>query len=156
MRKLHYFLLMLVVLTAACSQNKIFDEVITIPNEQWNVSNSMKFTWPVNDTAGAYNIMVHIRNSYDYEYSNLWMFIKTEAPNGISMIDTVEFFLADPSGKWLGTGLGSVNSMLIPYKQNIRFPNRGIYNMELKHAMRREKLEGIMDIGLRIDKVENN
>jgi gliding motility-associated lipoprotein GldH len=68
------------------------------------------------------------------------------------MTDTIEFFLADPTGKWLGSGLGSVNSMLLPYRTNIKFPQRGIYTFEFKQGMRQEELKGIMDVGLRIDK----
>lgn len=152
MRKLHMIFLVLAVVVTSCSNNKVFDEVVGIPNDEWESSNKLEFTIPINDTSNAFDILVHIRNANEYEYSNLWMFISTQAPNGESMVDTVEFFLADPSGKWLGTGLGSVNSMLIPYKSNIRFPNRGIYQFELKHGMRKEALSGIMDVGIRIDK----
>jgi gliding motility-associated lipoprotein GldH len=156
MRKLHYLFLLLALFAVACSNHKVFDEVLSVQNNEWNSSNKLEFTVPINDTASAFDISIHVRNSNDYEYSNLWLFIATEAPTGISMVDTVEFFLAEPSGKWLGTGLGAVNSMLIPYKSNIRFPNRGIYHFELKHAMRQEQLLGIMDIGIRIDKHTNN
>lgn len=152
MRKLHLIFLLLAIIFVTCSNHKVFDEVRGIPNDEWHLANKLEFTVPINDTSAAFDILVHIRNANEYEYSNLWMFISTTAPNGESMTDTVEFFLAAPSGKWLGSGLGSVNSMLIPYKSNIRFPFRGIYQFELKQGMRKETLPGIMDVGIRINK----
>ena len=76
------------------------------------------------------------------------MFIETTSPNGAVMIDTVEFILTDNNGKWLGKGLGSINSLLIPYKSNIRFPYRGIYSFSLQQAMRQDVVDGLKDVGL--------
>ncbi len=135
----------------SCTQEKVFDEVKPIPKTGWEDKEKVMFTVPVTDTSLVYDIWVHVRNSTDYEFSNLWMFINTVAPNGDSMTDTVEFILADPSGKWLGSGLGAINSMLVSYKNNIRFPFRGIYTFEFKQAMRREQLSGILDVGMRIE-----
>ena len=145
-----FFLAFLSIVIHGCSQNRLFDEVQKIPHTGWAASDSKKFTVSVSDTSQAYDIFLHIRNSTSYNYSNLWLFVKTSAPNGDHITDTLEFFLADPSGHWLGKGLGSINSMLIPYKQNIRFPFRGIYTFEFQQAMRKEVLSGIMDIGLRV------
>ncbi|HBH50006.1 MAG TPA: gliding motility lipoprotein GldH [Bacteroidales bacterium] len=134
----------------SCSDARIFDDVRKFDNNEWNQNNTIEFVVNVPDTLTAYDIYVHIRNDNMYEYSNLWLFIETTSPVGVSMRDTVEFILADDSGHWLGKGLGSVNSLLIPYKLNIRFPNRGIYRFNLQQAMRKETVHGMKDIGLRV------
>jgi len=138
------------LLLLSCSRNRIFDEVQKIPNPGWEKTDSKSFTISINDTTNSYDIFLHLRNKTTYEKSNLWLFVKTSAPNGDQITDTLEFFLAEPDGRWLGSGLGSINSMLIPYKLNIRFPYRGIYIFEFKQAMRVDVLEGIIDIGLRV------
>ncbi len=137
----------------SCTGNILFDDIHEISSVGWNANDKLIFRVPVNDISGSYNIYLHIRNSNDYEYSNLWLFLTTTSPGGISMTDTVEFVLADPSGQWLGSGLGSINTSLIPYKQNVRFPQRGIYSFEIQQGMRKEVLENIMDIGVRIEPV---
>lgn len=134
----------------SCNSNIIFDDIQKISSSGWKQDDLITFRVPVNDTTPAYNIYLHLRNTNNYEYSNLWLFITTIAPNGENMRDTTEFFLADPSGEWLGKGLGSVNTMLVPYKTNIRFPYRGIYTFEIQQGMRKEVLENILDIGIRI------
>lgn len=146
-------LLILFLTLTSCTGNVMFDDVQKINPDGWNANEKITFQAPVNDISNSYNIYLHIRNSNDFEYSNLWLFITTISPGDISMTDTVEFILADPSGQWLGSGLGSINTSLIPYKQNIRFPQRGIYTFEIRQGMRKELLDNIMDIGIRIEPV---
>jgi gliding motility-associated lipoprotein GldH len=97
---------------------------------------------------------VNVRNSAGYNYSNLFLFIKTIFPKGEQTIDTLECTLADPSGKWLGEGLGDIWDNQILFKKNIRFPQSGQYKFEVEQAMRIDPLTSIMDIGLRIEKAE--
>ena len=143
---------MIAVLVVSCSDDRIYDEVQKISFTGWDKADRKSFTISVNDTAQAYDIFLHLRNKTSYANQNLWVFVKTSAPNGDNITDTLQFMLADHTGKWLGKGLGSINSMLIPYKQNIRFPYRGIYTFEFTQAMREDILHGIIDIGIRVQK----
>lgn len=138
------------LISNSCGTDKVFDEVVTIEQAIWDKDEVLKFNVPISDTSAGYDILVHLRNGSNYKYSNLWLFIETSAPNGNQLRDTAEFTLADPSGKWLGKGIGDVNSQLLRYKTNIRFPYRGIYKISLEQAMREEELEEIMDVGIRI------
>ncbi len=152
---IHYVALVISgLILISCTGNLLFDDVEKIDPNGWKAGDMLTFKAPVSDTSSSYNIFLHIRNSNDYEYSNLWLFITTTSPGGESMRDTVEFILADPSGQWLGRGLGAINTSLLPYKQNIRFPQRGIYTFELQQGMRKEVLENILDIGIRIQPVQ--
>jgi gliding motility-associated lipoprotein GldH len=152
---IHYMALFISgVILVSCTGNLLFDDVEKIDPDGWKTDDVLTFKIPVSDTSSSYNIFVHIRNSNDYEYSNLWLFITTTSPGGESMKDTVEFVLADPSGQWLGRGLGAINTSLLPYKQNIRFPQRGIYTFEIQQGMRKKVLENILDIGIRIQPVQ--
>lgn len=141
----------IVILAVACGGNVMYDEVQSVNERGWGAEDHLRFTVPVNDTSKVFDILFHTRNASTYEYSNLWLFVSTSAPNGVSMTDTVEFILAEPSGKWLGKGLGAVNSILLPYKLNIKFPARGVYTFDIKQAMRQNKLNGIMDLGIRVE-----
>ena len=66
--------------------------------------------------------------------------------------------MADPSGKFLGTGIGITKASKLFYKENVQFPVSGVYCLELFHAMREnaavngiENLGGIENIGFRIE-----
>lgn len=145
---------LLVMLSVSCSKNVVFDDVARISDEGWQAGQKYTFQVPVSDTLAAYDILIHSRNKSSYEFSNLWLFIETIAPSGESMRDTTQIILADETGHWLGHGLSSVNTMLTPYKTNIRFPYRGIYVFEIRQGMRKEMLEDIIDIGLRVQITE--
>lgn len=138
----------------ACSESRIYDNVIAFENDKWLAKDAIRFDVAVNDTTISYDILVHLRNTGDYQYSNLWMFVETQAPGGAVMRDTVEFFLADEAGVWLGKGISSVKSILVPYKLNVRFPYRGIYSFGFQQGMRDDELIGLKDIGLRIQERE--
>jgi len=64
----------------------------------------------------------------------------------------MECILADANGKWLGNGLGDIWDNKILFKQNVKFPKRGLYQFTLNQAMRLDSLPMIMDAGLSIEK----
>ena len=66
--------------------------------------------------------------------------------------DTIECFLADEFGKWLGTGAGALKEMPVLYRQQVIFPDSGIYQMKIGQGMRDSILVGINDIGIRVEK----
>ena len=96
--------------------------------------------------------MINIRNTGNYRYQNLLIYVDFEMPNNHTIIDTLNCILADKKGKWYGKGWGSIWSSTIPYKANIRFPEKGNYCIKMNHAMRDEELKAITDIGVRIEK----
>jgi gliding motility-associated lipoprotein GldH len=67
--------------------------------------------------------------------------------------------MATPEGEWLGQGYGSVKENKLWYKENIFFPVKGVYTLDISHAMRQngkadgiQELQGITDVGFEIEK----
>lgn len=138
----------------ACDTNKVFDEFKPIPNEQWHKDSIMVFQIPISDTIQNNNININIRNNINYAYSNLWLFAYIELPGGTVMRDTFEMVLADPTGKWLGDGIGGYKTRNAVYRSKIFFPFPGNYKISIQQGMRETMLEGISDVGLRVEKTE--
>ena len=70
--------------------------------------------------------------------------------------------MALPDGSWLGKGMGSVKENKFWFRQNIVFPDSGVYNFKVSHAMRKngavsgiQELNGITDVGLQIEKTQS-
>lgn len=139
----------------SCDNNRVFDENIKIPDSIWNKENIIQFRVNISDTVSSHNIYINLRNGSKYQYSNIFLFISTHAPNGVSVRDTFEITLADNRGDWLGKGIVNAFSNQILYLKNIRFPYRGIYVFDIEQAMWNTKLAHIVDVGLRIEKVIN-
>ena len=139
------------ILFLSCKQNQVFDEVVSVPGDGWNLSDTIRFNVAISDTSASYDILLHIRNEKSFKYSNLWLFVETTGPNGQTLRDTLEIMLADEEGNWLGKGIGSVNTLLIPYITQVGFKYRGIYTFAITQGMRDNLLEDILNVGLRID-----
>jgi gliding motility-associated lipoprotein GldH len=138
----------------SCDRNRVYEQNIKIDDYIWDSQNAIKFEFEIKDTAALHNVYINVRHASVYPYNNLWLFIKSSAPNGQINVDTLECKLADEKGKWLGEGLGDIWDIRIPWKKNVRFPNNGKYIVEYNQAMRIDKLPGIMEVGLRVEKIE--
>ena len=140
----------------SCDSNKVFDQYIEVENATWKRENIAKFSIDITDTTNAHNLYINVRNKGNYPYSNLYMFVKIEGPDGNFSIDTVNCILADKSGKWLGNGIGDLWDVKVPYIGGFKFAKSGNYEFSFEQAMRVENgLEGITDIGLRIERKED-
>jgi gliding motility-associated lipoprotein GldH len=146
---------LLVVLTSSCDSNKIFEEYIEVENANWKKENIASFEFNAKDTTTAHNLYINVRNTGTYSYSNLYLFVTMQGPSGGLLKDTVNCILADNRGKWLGSGVGDLWDLRIPYVGGFKFAQSGNYIVTLEQAMRAEGgLDGITDIGLRVEMVK--
>jgi gliding motility-associated lipoprotein GldH len=141
------------IIATACSNNRVYDRFESIPGASWNYNKPLEFKVDMQDTTQVYDIYLNLRHKSLYSMSNLFMFVTTQSPSGDMVKDTVEFILADPSGKWLGNGLGDLLTYRRIYKRNIRFAQKGTYIFRLQQAMRVNDLPHITDAGVCIEKV---
>jgi len=141
------------LLIVGCTSNDVFFQYKAVNSQGWSKDSLYAFYIPIKDTSATYNIYVNVRNRGEYPYQNLWLFLSKSTPDKVQSKDSIECYLADNRGKWLGTGLGSVLEMPILYQQNVRFSKAGTYRYKIVHGMRDSILTGINDIGMRIEKV---
>lgn len=151
MKNLVFFGLFVVILVS-CDSKRVFEDYKTIDNEEWNKDSVALFKVNLEDTTQNYNLYINIRNSGKYPNSNIWLFVDIKSPDGELLTDTVEYILADNRGKWVGSGIGDLFDSQFLYKQNVYFPHGGEYTFSIKQGMRETNLQGIQDIGLRIEK----
>ncbi len=151
MRKL-LLLITIVIIATGCDRQKVFEQFYSIPGHKWASKEPVVFNVNIDDTASSMNVMISIRNTGQYQFSNLYLFVTAFAPDGSQITDTTEIILADTHGKWLGKGSAAVYTLYHPFRENIRFSRRGIYRFRLEQAMWVKELEHISDVGLRIEK----
>ena len=151
LKHLIFYPLLIIILLWACNNNSVFNKYNHIPDKGWHKDSTIAFSVPVTDTLGNHNLYINVRNDISYNYSNLWLFIDINQPGDVIVTDTFEIALAEPSGEWLGSGFGGIKTNQILYKGSVYFPVSGVYKIEIQHGMREEVLEGITDIGLRVE-----
>ncbi len=139
---------------SSCDRERVYEEHIEVPDRSWNPDLIMQFHPQVSDTTNTHNIYINIRNTPEYSFSNIFLFVTTTSPSGSWIRDTVEIQLADERGNWLGKGVSHVFFSRRIFKLNVRFPEPGIYGFEIQQGMRSDELTGVRDVGLRIERVE--
>ena len=91
------------------------------------------------------------------------MYLITELnfPNGTVIVDTLQYEMADETGKFLGSGLTEIKENKLFYKEKKTFPVSGKYIFNMRHAMRKngeinpiEFLKGIQDVGFSIENLK--
>lgn len=147
------FFVVAMAMLVSCNHTAIFEQYQNISQEAWDMQDSICFHVDMNDTTSRYNVLLHIRNTEQYPYQNLWLFTRSTAPDSTLAIDTLECFLADNSGKWINQSLLSTHEMPLLYMSNIRFPKIGTYTFDVVHGMRDSVLHGISQIGISIEPI---
>ena len=79
---------------------------------------------------------MNLRNDLDYPYSNIFLFLKTTFPGGQFAMDTIECQLADPDGKWTGSGMGRVRFNRFLFQKGVQVQAGGTYVFDFEQAMR--------------------
>ena len=107
------------------------------------------FDYTIADAAAEYRMLIYVRHTERYPYQNMWLFVDEGTHR-----DTIEFYLADDRGRWLGDKHHGFIEMPVLYEAARQFPDTGAYTMRIVHGMRDSVLRGVTDVGLEIVKVE--
>ena len=157
--KIQTALTALFILSAAfmisCEKSAFYDRSADISEKGWQEDSVKVFDdVTVDDTVSPFDFYISVRNTTDYRYSNLYIFLHTALPGGRSTVDTLELILADSKGKWYGKGFGHIRDNRILIRKDLKFPRKGKYRFGIQQAMRQNDhvLEGIKSIGIRIER----
>jgi len=139
------------ILAIGCDQRRVYDSYHSPGKEGWPVDSLVVFSFGIQNSTRNHDIYLNVRNDKNYEYSNLWLFVRIIPPRGEVLTDTLQMVLADPSGRWLGKGFTGVFHSSIAYRTGVFFPVPGEYKVEIKHGMRPQVLKGLTHVGLRVE-----
>ena len=138
---------------SACDDGRtVVDTNTAINNHTWSYVNKIRVPVAIEDEKASYNVYINLRHTGDYRYSNIFLLIGTQGPDGKMVKERKEFKLALPDGQWLGKGSGNMYSYQLPYKENLKFPRKGKYLFEVEQNMRDNPLKEVTDVGIRLEK----
>lgn len=144
----------------SCTNNIVYNQYKPIENNQWHKDSIITFSVNSTDTISKNNLYVTLRNNKDYEFSNLFLIVGIKFPNNYQIVDTLEYEMTSPDGRFLGTGMTDIKENKLEYKTNVTFSLMGNYDVSIQQAMRKTReieglstLNGITDVGLQIEKL---
>ncbi|HTN46755.1 MAG TPA: gliding motility lipoprotein GldH [Flavipsychrobacter sp.] len=137
-----------------CMPSPYYQKSYTLPGNEWAYSHAPAFKFEIDDTAAMYNLYFIIRHTEAYPFSNIWLWIYTKQPGEKTFQKSrIEIPLAEPSGKWLGRGMGEIWEQRMPITQDNQpmvFSKPGIYEIRFEQNMRINPLPEILQVGLRV------
>jgi gliding motility-associated lipoprotein GldH len=144
-------LLLITLIHSSCDKNMVYDQFQRIDDNTWRWDEPLDFTFTMDDTVGIHQILIQLRHTTEYPLSNLYMLVHVKGPSGQQLTDTINFVLAENSGKWIGKGVGNIREIGYRYKKGTRFPEQGDYTISIEQAMRLPELP-VSEIGVRVEK----
>lgn len=151
----------MLLLLSSCDKGRVFDEYKELDGK-WKKDNKLSFSFDQKDTVSKYNMFINVRNNNSYPYNNLFLIVELQEPGTkLVKVDTLEYPMANPDGSLMGEGFSDIKESKLWYKENVRFPKAGKYTVTVQQAVRKggevpgvEELDGVTDVGLRIESTE--
>lgn len=143
----------------SCDDQRVYERNIDFNARYWLVNDQPELEFEISDTLQAFNLYCNVRNSLDYPFARIFIKYQLQDSTGASLVsDLVSGFLFDektgaPYGE---SGLGDIYDQRILIKQGYQFPYAGKYRVAFQQYMRKDTLEGILAVGLRVEKTSES
>src|SRR5690606_9345469 len=141
------------VFAVACTDTAVFDKNVAIADNAWHYDDQPRLTAHITDAGQRYDIYLNLRHTPDYRYSNIFLLVHQSGPGMTDTTERFELRLAEADGRWLGRSTGSMYAHQQLIKENVHFPDTGLYHFTFEQNMRENPLRDVADVGLRIEPV---
>ncbi|NOS93448.1 MAG: gliding motility lipoprotein GldH [Cyclobacteriaceae bacterium] len=150
------FIFVTLVFLFSCDSNRVFEDNIEFADRTWKISEPALLEFQIADASKSYNLYLDIRNSVDYPYSRIFVnySLQDSAGTELSKKQMAEYLFDQKTGEPNGSsGLGDVYDHQFPIAGNLKFTKPGKYKARFEQFMRKDTLQGILAVGLRVEEV---
>lgn len=141
------------MLFASCADSAVFDKSVSIADNMWRYDDQPRLSAHITDADQLYDIYLNLRHTPEYRYSNIFLLVHLSGPGMPDTAERFELHLAEPDGRWLGRSAGSMYAHQQLIKDNVRFPDTGLYHFTIEQNMRENPLGEVADVGIRVEPV---
>lgn len=156
MRIAGYLLLGIMTLTS-CDENRVYEKNEDLPQRQWMVTQRPEFEFLITNTDVRYNLYCNVRNEISYPYSRLFYTYYLRDSTGAELRTALNshFLFDKKTGEPFGrSGLGDIYDHQFLLLENFEFRKPGKYAVQFEQFMRKDTLQGILSVGLRVERVK--
>ncbi len=140
-------------LLTACNEHTVYHSYQSLPNKGWGKSDTLSFQIPITTafllhsgflrkSATVSNILI---------MTSIYLSVRNLQDSTVWRTDTIAFCLADSTGRWTGHGWGSIYQSET-FITSVRPLHPANYTIKIMSGMKDEKLQGLSDVGIRIEK----
>ncbi|MEQ8423503.1 MAG: gliding motility lipoprotein GldH [Cyclobacteriaceae bacterium] len=143
----------------SCDQARIYEQHVDFEEKAWVVNNQPRFEFEIKDHTRNYNLYYTVRNSLDFPFSRIFVTYSLADSTGAQLKkDLLSAYLFDQkTGEPQGaSGLGDLYDHRFPIVTNYHFERPGKYTVILEQFNRRDTLQGVLAVGVRVEFAESN
>lgn len=142
-------------LLISCSEGEVYYHFHPVEKGKWYRDSTLTFMMDsLNIKPGsAYDVTIEISSGHIYPYRDLWLRIDHNLADTLFRTDTLQYQLANEHGKWLGSGVGGLNQLSLPYLTSVRLDTAHWYRLRIQQVMHDDPLVGIEKVGLKVMEV---
>lgn len=133
----------------SCGNTVFYTDAKNITNEIWTWDNTLKYEFELGEEQLKNKLFIDLKHSTNYAFRNIYFFSHLELPNGNVIEDTLQYYIAEKDGKWIGNSIGNTKDISLHYP--ILLNQKGKYKFSLSQAMRIDSLIGIKKVALTIE-----
>jgi gliding motility-associated lipoprotein GldH len=149
----------LATVMTACDTTRVYEEIVDFDQRQWLASDIEAFDFVIPDSKSHYNVYADIRNTVSYPYARLFYTFELKDSTGASLQRELnsEYLFDAKTGKPFGkSGIGDLYDHRFPLLSNHQFSYAGQYRITLEQFMRVDTLQGVLAVGIRVERAQNN
>lgn len=142
---------------AGCNPGRIHKEYQDVENFMWEKNDVRKFIVAVEDESSSYNISFALRHIYGLSVASFPIKLKIEDLDGVVVFDeeaVVE--VMNSNGDYVGDGAGDLWDIEQLITGDVVFPAKGSYTISVSQEFEEGDIPFIMEVGLLVDKAEEN
>ena len=136
-----------------CTTVDLYEKTVPLPNHEWKGAYKPEFEFIIKDTVSLYQVFFVIRHTEKYNYNNIWINLYSQQPGDTLRKAPFELQLATNEKGWLASGMDDIYEHRIQLIRPVRF-KAGMYKLILENIMREDPLQHVLNVGIRIEKVQ--
>ncbi|MFT5778911.1 MAG: gliding motility-associated lipoprotein GldH [Crocinitomicaceae bacterium] len=134
----------------SCGEQPFYEKVYSFDGREWPQDVKPSYEVDFQKIDVEYDFTLSLRTSIDYQYSNLWVFMKTETPDGTTAREPFQIKITNDDGSWIGENSGSIVTTQLYFRRR-QMPIKGIYKFTLEQGITESKIDEVIDLSFRVD-----
>jgi gliding motility-associated lipoprotein GldH len=140
----------------ACVKGNRFEQIFYAPAKGLSSNTIHTFQFDIADTNARYNWLLLFQHTYNYDFNNIWLNIRTVYPDGKVELHKQEIPVAFPDGRWMGRCVNNICTQEInmgPDGAPLKFEQKGKYTISFQQIMRQDPLMDVGYLGMALERI---
>ena len=149
MKNIIYFFI-LISIVCSCGPKVVYEDTVLLP-QYWSYEEPIIFdAFDISDPNQKYDLMLVVKHDAEYKYQNFYTQVKTVFPDETERTDPISIELANKMGTWLSDCSGTSCTLYLVLRDNVKFKDKGKYQLTFVQDTREQKLEGLQSMELKL------